>query len=57
MNITVPPTEGELNVSAIKHAIRRKEDEVQKASRVLDELRAELRGLNAALTAINPKEK
>jgi peptidoglycan hydrolase CwlO-like protein len=59
MHIHMPPSETESNVAAIKRAIDSKEAEVRDAARKLDNLRAELRGLQAALKAIqpfNPKE-
>lgn len=53
MHITLPPSEQEQNVAAIKRAIDRKRDEVEKAQRMLTELHAELRGLTIALDSIN----
>lgn len=56
MHITMPPSSTEQNVAAIKRAIDGKVREVDQTSRKLDDLRAELRGLNAALEAISPKQ-
>lgn len=55
MHITMPQSDTEMNVAAIQRAIDRKTREVEDAGRKLDDLRAELRGLHAALEAICPK--
>lgn len=54
MNITMPPSDTARNVEAIKRAIDSKAREVSKTSRELDDLRAELRGLQSALKVISP---
>lgn len=56
MHVELPKSETQRNVESIKYAIDRKTSEVEKAGRQLDELRAELRGLQAALKAINPQK-
>jgi hypothetical protein len=55
MQVTLPPSEREMNAQAIKRAIDRKKLEVDQARQKLVELQAELRGLNIALETIEPK--
>lgn len=45
MNITIPPSETDKNIEAIKHAIDNKIKECDQARDKLTELCAELRGL------------
>jgi hypothetical protein len=52
MNLTMPQSDKEMNIGAIKRAIDNKNREVEQARQKLTELIAELRGLTAALTAI-----
>ena len=54
MNITIPPSETDKNIEAIKHAIDNKIKECDQARDKLTELCAELRGLQAALKVISP---
>lgn len=53
MNLTMPPTDKEMHVNAIKRAMDSKASEVEVAQRKLTDLQAELRGLQIALRAIN----
>ncbi len=57
MHITVPPSDTDRNIQAIKRAIENKEKECDQARDKLTELCAELRGLQAALKVINPTGK
>lgn len=52
MNVTIPPTEGEINIAAIKRAMDSKQSEVEQTQRKLSELQAEWRGLKIALDAL-----
>lgn len=52
MHLTIPPSENEQDVAAIKRAIDKKHSEVLQADQKAAELRAEIRGLHAALQAI-----
>lgn len=52
MNVTIPPTERELNIAAIQRAVDAKNAEVEMAQRKLADLIAERRGLLIALDAV-----
>ncbi len=54
MHITIPMSETDKNVEAIKRAIENKIKECDQARDKLSELQAELRGLRAALKIIAP---
>lgn len=56
MHITMPPTDRDTDIASIKRAIERKAREVEKAELALVELRAELRGLNAALDVMGVRK-
>lgn len=55
MHITMPPSDTDKNIKAIEYAVAKKAAEVQQAQRHLDELKAELRGLNLALDVVQGK--
>ncbi len=55
MHVTIPPSETERNIEAIKRAIDSKSRDVEQVRSKLNDLLGELRGLQAALAAINPK--
>ena len=57
MHITIPPSKNDLNISAIQSAIARKKSEIEVAKLKLNDLLAELRGLQAALEIISPKSR
>lgn len=54
MHVTIPPTEKQRQIEAVKYAVDRKRQEVEGAMRTLDGLRAELRGLQQALEILDP---
>lgn len=56
MHITIPPSDNDRNIAAIRRAIENKEKECERARDKLTELNTELRGLKAALDAINPQK-
>lgn len=55
MNILLEKSETQRNIEAIQRAVDVKASEVLQSERKLSELRAELRGLTAALDAIQGK--
>jgi restriction endonuclease S subunit len=55
MHMTIPPTDTQKNIEAIKRAADAKRHEVELAQRKLTELQAELRGVNIALETLEGK--
>lgn len=55
MDMTIPPTDTQKNIEAIKRAANMKRQEVEAAQRKLAELQAEFRGLCIALDALEGK--
>lgn len=53
MNVTIPPTEKEMNIASIRRAADAKRRDVEVAEKKLSELKAELRGLTQALEVLS----